>query len=259
MDESYRHPAFPQPEEDSVALWRYMTAEKFKWLVEYSRLFMASADRLGDPMEGTTPRGELEWWMREAANADTEERRQIIKHNRGFLSRMAQGWRSKCYVSCWHMNPYENRAMWGCYTNGPESVAVRTTYAALRANLPRYIEMGTVRYIDYAVARLPSMNMFEYVMHKDTYYDFEREARAVVLGPAGVEPWASQFHENHFQSENIPGFLIFAPPVQLSQLVHAVVLHPEASSTFEAEMIDLCATKGLAKPESSRRNRAPAF
>jgi hypothetical protein len=47
------------------------------------------------------------------------------------------------------MNPHENNAMWGCYTKQPESVAVRTTYAALRESLPRsYIEMGVVRYID---------------------------------------------------------------------------------------------------------------
>lgn len=258
MDE-YRHPAFPQPEDDTVALWRYMTADKFKWLVKCGRLFMPSADRLGDPMEGTTPHGELEWWKREAATADTEENRRIIGHNRAFLSRMAQAWRTNCYVSCWHRNPYENHAMWGCYANSPESVAVRTTYAALRASLPRYVELGTVRYLDYSAARLPSMNMFEYVMHKDIYYDFEHEVRAVALAPAGIEPWASQFRENHFQSESTPEFLIFAPPVELSQLIHAVTLHPEASAAFEAEMMDLCAANGLAKPEASRKNRAPIF
>ena len=257
MDEPYRHPAFPQPEDDSVSLWRYMPANKFKWLVECRRLFMPSADRLGDPMEGTTPHGELEWWKRAAANADTEESRRIIEHNRAFLSRMAQGWRSKCYVSCWHMNPYENHAMWECYTNGPESVAMRTTYAALRASLPQYIELGTVRYIDYSAARLPSMNMFEYVMHKDTYYSFEHEARAVALAPAGIEPWASEFRENHFQSDSIPEFL--APPVELSVLIHEVILHPEASAAFEAEIMDLCAANRLVKPGSSRKNRVPVF
>jgi hypothetical protein len=159
MQEAYRHPAFPQPEDQTTVLWRYMSGERFKWLVEFGRLSMPSADRLGDPLEGTTPHGELEWWKREAAGASSEEHRKIVEYNRAFLSRMAQGWRNHCYVSCWHMNPYENHGMWGCYTTQPQSVAIRTTYAALRECLPRYIEMGLMRYIDYATARLLTMNM----------------------------------------------------------------------------------------------------
>ncbi len=53
-----------------------------------ARTSAPSADQLGDPLEGTTPKGELEWWQREAAHADTEEQRRIVKHNREFLSRM---------------------------------------------------------------------------------------------------------------------------------------------------------------------------
>src|SRR6516165_4771459 len=88
-EQQYIHPAFPQPPDPSVAIWRYMDASKFTWLVANGRLFMPRADRLGDPFEGTTPSGELEWWKREAANADTDESRGIIEYNRSFLSRMA--------------------------------------------------------------------------------------------------------------------------------------------------------------------------
>jgi hypothetical protein len=220
---------------------------------------MPSADRLGDPLEGTTPQGELEWWKREAANAGTEEKRRIVQYNRAFLSRMAEGLRNNYYVSCWHMSQHENHAMWGCYTKHPESIAIRTTYAALRAGLPRYIEMGTVRYIDYATARLPSMNMFEYIMHKDIYYSFESEVRAVVLTPAGEGPWVAHFRENHFESESTPGFLVFAPTIDFSQLIHGVILHPDAPTAFETEIIDLCTKNKLPGPELSRRNRQPHF
>jgi hypothetical protein len=145
-DQHHVHPAFPQPDDPSAVIWRYLDASKFEWLVNCKRLFMPSADRLGDPLEGSTPSGELEWWRREAANAETEETRDIIEKNRDFLSRMAKFFRDHYYyVTCWHMNPHENNAMWGCYTKQPESVAIRTTYAVLRESLPRsYIEMGVI-------------------------------------------------------------------------------------------------------------------
>jgi hypothetical protein len=72
-----------------------MHADKFRWLAEHRRLFMPTADRLGDPLKGTTPPGELKWWERGAAGVDSEEKRRIIEHNRAFLSRMAQVFRKK--------------------------------------------------------------------------------------------------------------------------------------------------------------------
>src|SRR5712691_1593487 len=181
------HPAFPQPEDPITTLWRYMNADRFEWLVTNRRLFMSKPDQLRDLLEGTTPKGELEWWRREAANAGTEEHRRTIEHNREFLSRMAKGFRNHYYVSCWHMNQHENHAMWRCYTTQPEAVSIRTTYVALRECLPNYVGMGMVRYIDYTNERLPTMNMFEYIMHKDIYYHFEREVRAVAFPPVVEE------------------------------------------------------------------------
>lgn len=237
-----------------------MDASKFEWLVNCGRLFMPRADRLGDPLEGSTPPGEIEWWRREAANAESEETRRIIEHNRDFLSRMAKASREHFYyVSCWHLNPHENHAMWGCYTTQPESVAVRTTYAELRQTLPSYVEMGIVRYIDYATARLPSLNMFEHIMHKDTYYRSEQEVRAVATPPAVKELGLDDFNSNRFESETTKGFHVYAPPVDIKKLIHGIVLHPNAPDAYVRVVRDLCAATGLPAPEASRRTRAPVF
>jgi hypothetical protein len=104
MQKSYQHPAFPQPQEPAALLWRYMHKDRFTWLVEHGRVFMASADRLGDPFEGSVPHGELEWWKREATNAGSNAHRRIVEYDRAFLSAMAEKWRDQCFVSCWHMN-----------------------------------------------------------------------------------------------------------------------------------------------------------
>jgi hypothetical protein len=149
--------------------------------------------------------------------------------------------------------------MWACYTTKPEAVSIRTTYAALRASLPNYVEMGLIRYIDYASARLPTMNLFEYIMHKDSYYASECEARAVASPPAVDELGLASFLENRFESETVPGFLAFAPVVDLARFIQGVVLHPKATSAFEARITNLCLSKGLLPPERSRSYRPPVF
>jgi hypothetical protein len=127
-----------------------MNADKFEWLLTNQRFFMSRPDQLGGPLEGTAPKGEVEWWHQEVENAGSEEHCRTIEHNRTFQSRMATGFRNYYYVGCWHMNPHENHAMWRCYTNRPEAESIQTTFAALRGSLPNYVEMGIVRYIDYS-------------------------------------------------------------------------------------------------------------
>jgi len=236
-----------------------MDLNKFEWVVNESRLFMPCVDRLGDPFEGTTPKGQLQWWMRQAENADSVKQKQIIEHNRNLISHMAKQFRNDYYVSCWHVNEFENYAMWRCYTSSNSAVAIRSNYKALRACFPSYVQMGLVRYIDYAADRLPSMNLFEYIMHKDIYYSYENEARAVAASFLAYEEWQTHFSENHFELENSPGFLVYAPPIDLTQLILGVVLHPEIPSDIEAKVTDICMKNGLNHPQLSRRSQDPVF
>jgi len=149
--------------------------------------------------------------------------------------------------------------MWQCYTKSTNAVAVKTNYAALRDCLPSYVEMGLVRYIDYATGRLPSMNLFEYIMHKDIYYSYENEVRAVAASFIAYKEWKRHFSENHFELEKSPGVLVYAPPIDLTKLVMAVILHPEMPSDVEAKAAALCIKNGLSQPMSSRRTQEAIF
>lgn len=258
MGERHIHPAFPQPEDLSITLWRYMDFEKFVWLVTCSRLLMPRADSLGDRREGTMPPGDLEWWRRAARDADSKEHRRIIEYNRDFSSRWARAFRSNYYVTCWHMNEYENHAMWACYTTRGLGVAVKTTYWVLRDSLASYVEIGLVRYIDYSRERLPTMNMFEYIMHKEVYYEYEREVRGVASPPVEKSE-AAHFRENLYESESKAGFIVYAPPVDITVLIKGVVLHPCASRDFEDQVRKLCLEKALPQPERSRGDQEPIY
>ena len=231
---------------------------KFEWFVTYGRLYMPLANRLGDPFEGTAPRGEIEWWDQAIAEAATSEQKAILEHNKNFLARFRASFRDNIYyVSCWHMSAFENGAMWPAYTTSLESVAIRTTYRALQEALPSFVLLGMVRYIDYSCERLPSMNLFEAIMHKDQYYAFEREMRAVATPPAVPELGLDEFRADHFESENKPGVLVYAPTIDVGKLVHGVVLHPKATADFEQRMEHLCTANSLPRPERSRVIRTP--
>ncbi len=250
------HPAFPQPDDLDAPLWRYLTFEKFTWLLRESRLYMASAADLGEPLEGTSPAGEIKFWGDALARAETDEIRATVIQNRRVVRDIVEQWRQGYYVSCWRQGAGDSRAMWACYAAKPDSVAIRTTYRALRAQVPDYAFMGVVRYIDYGSSTLPTMNLFHHITHKDLHYDFEREVRVVVQKPWDHQPL---FEDNHFESTTTPGLLAHAPPVDLADLVRGVVLHPEASGADVDKIRALCAEHGLPAPEPSRQLRRPIF
>ena len=209
---------------------------------------MPSAQFFDDPLEGKAPIGDIDWWRAQAEGAASEELRLTIEKNIELIAAFAKTFRPHYYVSCWHMNDLESAKMWQYYTKTPEAVAVTTTYRALRAALPAYVEIGMVRYIDYAIERLPSLNMFEYITHKNISFYFEREVRAVALPPAIGGTNASHFRHNHFESEGQKSHLVFAPKVDISNLIHSVVLRPGSPSNFTETIQSACKHARLPKP-----------
>ncbi len=212
---------------------------------------MVSAPSLGDPLEGTAPPGHEKWWNRLVEKATSDEQRQVIERNKEIISAFAAQFRPEYYVSCWHMNATENAEMWEEYTRGStEAVAIATTYRALRAALHKIVQIGMVRYIDYSHEHLPSMNMLEYITHKNIDYCYESEVRAVAWSLAFMNQDRLYFADNLFELEGkkIP---IFAPPINLVELIQSVVLHPKASFVFAEKIRSICEDANLPKPVSS--------
>lgn len=245
------HPAFPQPEDKGTRIWRYLTRSKFDWLAKEQRLFMPSAAHLGDPLEGIQPLGDKDWWIKLAAAAVSDNERKTIEHNHELLLRFAAAFRARYYVSCWHMNADVNAEMWKSYAGHPESVAVQTTFAKLRAALPAYVGIGMVRYIDYAKERLPTLNMFEYITHKNKSFAPERELRAVAMHPVVEGLDQLHFRDHHFESEKDPSYRVYAPAVNLSAMLETVVLHREAPEEFSNSVTALCEEAGVPAPTRS--------
>ena len=252
MNEEIEHPAFPQPKDQKVSLWRYLDFVKFEWLVDNNRLFFPITEYLGtDHLEGTQPVGDQNWWDKLEADAETDEKREIIKNNRILIGKFSKGFRSHYYVSCWHMNLKENMRMWEDYTKTPNSVVIRTSYDILKDSIPDYLNIGVVRYMDYSTERLPSLNLFQYITHKHISYEFENEVRAVAFPPVGDQSKVDHFQNNLFEKEGSPGFRIFAPPIDTKNIIREIFFHPRSEAKFRDEIVDFCAKRDLVAPKIS--------
>ena len=253
-DAPYEHPSFPKPPPGS-RLWRYMSWQRFQWLVSERRLYMSQLPSFEDKFEGKTPTLVVE----SMTEAKTEDERAVITSNIERLRRFAEAFYPHYYVSCWHLNDVESAAMWGAYTKSPDSVAIRTTIEALRGELPSYVDTGLVRYIDYDLQGFAKLNMFEWVMNKRRHYAEEREVRAVATALILEELGGREMDEHMFEVDGRPGVKVFAPHIDPVRLIDAIYLHPRATPEFAAQVAEFCAANGLPAPLSSALAAAGSF
>jgi hypothetical protein len=186
------HPSFPEPADKNIKVWRYMDLTKFLSLLQRGGLFFPKAPLLGDPFEGSTPRMNRALWesviplrklqpnapfiepFKEMSDeAVSNMVRQFTESRRTLLD--------KYLVNSWHMNEHESAAMWKLYTAANESICIQTTYSKLRSNLPAWVFVGMVNYIDYDSMTVAEGNVFNFVMVKRHSFDYEREVRAVTM------------------------------------------------------------------------------
>lgn len=236
-----------------------MTASRFRWLVESSRLYMPRVEQLAslDPLEGTVPDAQAAWW-RDMIEIASPERATALEKSRDEIAKFVTYSRSSWCVSCWHMSQDENYAFWRIYSREqyactdcgatlvgpPEGVAIVTNFAKLEAALPAYAEVGLVNYAGFDVGS--GFNMFDYIMWKRPYYAYEAEVRAVVSSWFSPAPGPA---EQHFNANIVNGS--FAPKINLTDLITEVVVHPEGTETFLNEIVELCAQHGLPTPRVS--------
>ena len=178
----YKHPAFVDPENDTLKIWRYIELEKLVSLMETSELYFCRADyfRNDDPFEGTFPKDEYNY---------------LVKHQGEDVARNLFKITSKdTFINCWHLNDFENLAMWKLYSKNDKGIALQTDIQSFKdsfENSERPIFAGKVQYIDYEKDRFYGRSGYDYksgngftaYIHKRIIYDYEKEYRAICTDP----------------------------------------------------------------------------
>jgi hypothetical protein len=176
MPVNREHPAFVQPSDPNVRVWRYMNFTKYVSFLQKSSLYFPQMKILAktDPYEGTTTKSEFS----KIQNGDA-----IAIHSQKYR-RIGL---STNYVNCWHMSETESQAMWKLYSSSyDEAVCIQTTYQKLVDALSdvlgvanNHYFIGVVQYINHHIDEMPPNNGFYPVMHKLKSFEHEREVRIV--------------------------------------------------------------------------------
>jgi len=188
-----------------MKIWRYMTFDKFLYLIDKKALYFARADQFHDPLEGTFPNGAVKLFSALK-----------IKNLNEFLSKAAF-LRQSVAANCWHINNKESLDMWKKYTKNGHGVALRSTRSRLKKSISRHtndqIRIIEMRYIDFSRAVIPpALGLpFEF---KDVSFRNENELRCLI-----------------YKNKAITGNGI-SIPVNLEALIGAIYISPFAVNHF---------------------------
>ncbi len=241
----YRYSPRPYtlPDPDSL-LWRYLDFPKYVSLLATRQLFFARVDTFNDPYEGAKglkvrkDRWDshfLEFFRQALRTAPVDDPSQLLsdeeieKRAPKFIAELEQiglADRSRTFVSCWHENPVESEAMWRLYAAAfPNALAIRTTYDRLYRSLGKDpdIAIGRVKYIDM---RREFAGVNDAFWRKRVSFQHETEVRAMIRDHRATEA----------------GKLV---PCDLTTLIEAVFVSPEAPAWFSSVVNDVTTKYGL--------------
>ena len=213
----------------NVTIWRYFDLPKFVSLLQKRSLFFSKLALLGDPFEGSLPRGTVEEQairkrlaeeQGNAGGARTPEQYQQIR----------RGYREYTYVNCWHQNDRESAAMWALYAPGGAGVAIRSSISSLIDAVSAYkpmVNIAAVQYLDELSGRIDESTIYSAWLWKRRSFEHEREVRALTCDwPAiGEIQRTADFAQNP-----LPGVYV---PVALDRLIDTVYVAPQSPDWYQ--------------------------
>ncbi len=229
-----------EPPPADVDIWRFMDFTKFVACLEHGGLFFVRAHCLGDPFEGSYPEPHA------AARRELFSGIPIAPEKLdGFLSDWSKALKWVRYwalINCWHINEHESAAMWKLY-GGEKAIAIRSRYSLLRTCLDSSIDIGVVKYIDFASERIPEGHLLRPYWYKRKSFTHERELRAVCAR------WETQTKADEMlDTDHRPLDCGMWMNAKLDVLVTEVRVAPQSDSWVEELVRNVLARYGLDKP-----------
>lgn len=227
-------------------IWRYRSIEHYASILEDGSLWFSRPDVFNDPLEGSLPTVNV--FKRSVDHDDTEAKRR---------SDIRALYRYTTYMNCWYNSDHESDAMWRLYTDEKSNaLAIKTTPADLYKSLgpSDSVTTGNIEYRDYSSFELKTENPIAPLFFKRKAFQFENEFRAVVhhLNESAIGEDTESIGD--LQPEGKP------VPVDISNLIHEVVLSPSASDEYEQKVRKVTKEHGYSFDiERSDLDRAALF
>jgi len=193
MNESTEKPKYQlfsstdHPISKDTMLWRYLTFEKFVWLMEKSSLNHTRLDCLGDPFEGSLTRPHVQ--KRNSRPFDEDGIPAPVRQIFNMWSRLCN------FATCWHASPVESAALWKLYSREEAGVAIISTPGRMieGVELTPYNTaiLGPVEYKDFDKEdmSLPFGKQAMPAFLKRKSFEHENEVRgSIILGTNTADP-----------------------------------------------------------------------
>ena len=108
---------FESPDEEAH-LWRYMDFTKFVSLIAREELFFSRADKLGDPFEGSLPKGNIKG-RADLLKLGIPQMQSIVDREPAIHQEITR----TVMINCWHRSDIESDAMWRLYAREKDYMA----------------------------------------------------------------------------------------------------------------------------------------
>lgn len=230
--------------EVSTKLWRYLTFEKFAWLLEKSKLYHTRLDFLGDPFEGSHTAAYVR-------KRDSGEEVRRIGHTAESEREIGQAGVYSKFATCWHESQYESAAMWKLYSAEHAGVAIVSTPLRMHqaVDLTPYNSgvLSPVEYLDFEkddmTLRPISLGFGRFAMPgllKRKSFQHENEVRGLIFFEDHAKmqlpsPFALSEYRKRIQEVNPVGISV---SVDLNRLIEEIYISPLAKPHFK-EVVEI--------------------
>jgi hypothetical protein len=213
-------------------LWRYMTFEKFCWLVETSKLYHPRLDQFNDPFEGAV----TDAYAR-LRDAGAVEPYFSLKECEPLTFRLL---RFRSYATCWHASEHESDAQWQLYASGGAGIAIVSTMERLNQSvdfLPHvHGILGQVEYVDFEhhdMRLRPFGTVISPGHLKRKSFEHEREVRGIILPELLVDEPRFTLDDAFLAKMEAKMPRGIEAKVSLTELIQAIVISPVAAPFVE--------------------------
>ncbi len=133
--------------------------------------------------------------------------------------------------------------MWRLYSREHDGIAVKSDFQSLTRSLTSSEEVyvGRMNYVDFGTTFIPEGNVFAAYVHKRKSFEHEREVRAVYAALPQPEPGKPYLSRD---TDRTGAYLA----VELSRLIHEVVVAPYAEDWFMELVASVTSRYGLETP-----------